>query len=95
MNEPDPEIHQPTRLRIMMLLSGLKAADFKFLATTLGLTDGNLSSHMQRLETAGYVEVAKEFEGRLPRTSFRLSARGKSSLAAYWRAMDAIRSTRP
>ncbi|HUL78804.1 MAG TPA: transcriptional regulator [Vicinamibacteria bacterium] len=92
MNDPDPEIHQPTRLRIMMLLSALKSADFTFLVKTLGLTDGNLSAHMQRLESAGHVKVMKEFEGKVPRTSFRLTPSGRSSLAAYWKTMDAIRS---
>ena len=92
MIDPDPEIHQPTRLRILMLLSGVKSADFTFLAKTLDLTDGNLSSHMQKLESAGHVQVVKEFEGKLPRTSFRLTPGGRSSLATYWRTMDAIRS---
>ena len=49
MLEPDPNIHQPTRLRIMMLLSGVKEADFKFLLSTLGLTNGNLSVQARKL----------------------------------------------
>lgn len=91
MREPDPDIHQPTRLRIMMLLSGLDSADFRFLTATLDLTDGNLSSHVSRLESAGYVEVTKQFEGKLPKTTFRLTKRGRASLAEYWKAMDEIR----
>ncbi len=52
MNELDPTVHQATRLRIMMLLSGVDSADFNFLRTTLGLTNGNLSVHTRRLEEA-------------------------------------------
>ena len=91
MTELDPHVHQPTRLRILMLLSGVESADFVFLLTTLGLTKGNLSSHMSRLEQAGYVEVAKSFDGKIPHTSYRLTARGRSSLNGYWRAIDEIR----
>jgi len=52
--EIDKIIHEPTRLRIMMILAGLEQADFKFLVTTLGLTRGNLNRHMEKLESAGY-----------------------------------------
>jgi DNA-binding MarR family transcriptional regulator len=91
MSELDAAIHQPTRLRIMMLLSGLESADFGFLVSTLGLTNGNLSSHVTRLEQAGYVEVAKSFHGKVPNTSYRLTEAGRRQLAAYWEALDLIR----
>ncbi|MHC4480508.1 MAG: winged helix-turn-helix domain-containing protein [Planctomycetota bacterium] len=91
MPEIDPHIHQPTRLRIMMVLSGLERADFAFLKSTLGLTNGNLSAHMSRLEEAGYVAIEKAFKGKTPHTSYRLTANGRSSLEDYWEAMDAIR----
>ena len=52
MTELDPNVHQPTRLRILMLLSGVASADFNLLRTTLGLSNGNLSAHTQRLEEA-------------------------------------------
>ena len=87
----DPEIHQPVRLRILMLLSGVSGADFVFLRNTLGLTQGNLSSHMSRLESVGYVEVTKTFEGKMPNTTYRLTKLGSARLKAYWEAMDDIR----
>jgi DNA-binding transcriptional ArsR family regulator len=91
MAELDPHIHQPTRLRILMLLSGVDVADFAFLLNTLGLTKGNLSSHMSRLEEAGYVEVTKSFNGKVPNTAYSLTRNGRSSLDEYWRAIDDIR----
>jgi DNA-binding transcriptional ArsR family regulator len=91
----DPNVHQPARLRILMLLSGVDSADFTFLLTTLGLTKGNLSSHMSRLEAASYVEIAKSFEGKIPNTSYSLTPLGRSRLAEYWRAIDEIRAASP
>jgi DNA-binding transcriptional ArsR family regulator len=95
MVELDPNVHQPARLRILMLLSGVDSADFTFLLTTLGLTKGNLSSHMSRLEAASYVEIAKRFEGKMPNTSYSLTPLGRSRLAEYWRALDEIRRSAP
>lgn len=93
MIEPDPNIHQPSRLRIMMLLSGVKEADFKFLLSSLGLTNGNLSVQAGKLEEAGYVAISKSFEGKIPRTRYRLTDLGRERLAAYWQEMDEIRAT--
>lgn len=91
MSEVDPIIHQPTRLRIMMLLSGVQSADFTLLTGALALTKGNLSSHMNQLEKAGYIEVTKAFKGKIPNTSYAITPRGFKQLEAYWRAMDDIR----
>jgi DNA-binding MarR family transcriptional regulator len=93
VTELDAEIHQPTRLRILMLLSGVRSADFSFLLNTLGLTNGNLSAHMTRLEELGYVEVTKKFVGKVPNTEYSLTPRGRERLKAYWQAMDALRAT--
>ncbi len=91
MSELDRIIHEPARLRILTILSGVDAADFNFLLNTLGLTKGNLSSHMDKLEKAGYVEVDKRFNGRVPHTEFTITAGGRDALDGYWRALDAIR----
>jgi DNA-binding MarR family transcriptional regulator len=91
MSDLDPVIHQPTRLRLLMALSGVEQADFVFLQSSLGLTQGNLSTHMAKVEEAGYVEVTKSFENRVPKTRFRLTAVGRRRLQAYWAALDAIR----
>jgi len=93
MMELDPEVHQPTRLRILMLLSGVRTADFSFLLKTLGLTKGNLSAHMTRLEEVGYVQVTKKFVGKVPNTNYCLTPRGRDSLKVYWQAMDALRGS--
>jgi len=91
MDELDPVIHQPTRLRIMMLLSGIREADFTFLLKTLCLTNGNLSIHTRKLEDAEYIETTKSFQGRMPRTTYRLTELGRARLREYWDALDAIR----
>ena len=89
----DRVIHEPARLRILMLLSGVDEADFKFLLSTLGMTKGNLSSHMDRLEQAGYVKILKGFNGKVTRTRYRMTEDGNEALARYWRELDEIRAT--
>ena len=74
-----------------MLLSGAESADFNFLLSTLGLTRGNLSSHVDRLEQAGYVRVTKSFNGKMPHTEYRLAAAGRKALKAYWQGLEKIR----
>ena len=74
-----------------MILAGLEQADFKFLVTTLGLTRGNLSSHMDKLESAGYLKVKKSFKGKVPNTSYQLTPEGSKALARYWENLDAVR----
>jgi DNA-binding HxlR family transcriptional regulator len=74
-----------------MILSGVESTDFTFLQQTLGLSKGNLSTHMARLEEKGYVKVTKSFRGKMPHTSYSLAGKGKAGLAAYWRAIDDIR----
>lgn len=75
-----------------MVLSGIDVADFNFLLTALGLTRGNLSSHMDRLEKAGYVAIEKGYNGKIPRTEYRLTEVGHAALRRYWSAIDAIRA---
>ena len=87
----DRVIHEPARLRILMILCGVDVADFGFLLSTLGLTRGNISSHMDRLERAGYVTVRKSFNGKIPHTDYSLTEFGRKALADYWTALDQIR----
>ena len=87
----DRVIHEPVRLRILSILTGVDTADFKFLLSTLELSRGNLSSHMDKLERAGFVEVQKGFNGRVPHTNFRITDDGRKGLAEYWVALDQIR----
>jgi DNA-binding MarR family transcriptional regulator len=89
--EFDKIIHEPTRLRIMMILAGLEEGDFNFLVTTLGLTRGNLSNHVEKLESAGYLNVKRSFKGKVRNTSYQLTQKGCSALARYWENIDAVR----
>ncbi len=89
--EIDKVIHGPARLRIMMILSGVEQVDFNFLLTTLNLTRGNLSRHMEKLESAGYLKVHKSFKGKMPNTSYQLTQEGSKALAQYWKNLDAVR----
>ena len=86
----DRVVHEPVRLSAMAHLSLVKRADFLFLMHELGVTQGNLSQHMSKLEEAGYLECSKSFEGRLPRTSFRLTAEGRGALGRYLDHMEAL-----
>ena len=79
----DRTIHAPARLMILAFLSGVESADFTFLMNQTGLTRGNLSSHLSKLEEAGYISVEKEFVDRIPRTLIRLTGDGRSAVGVY------------
>ncbi len=85
----DRLIHEPARYHIMALLYVLESADFLFLRNQTGMTDGNLSSHLARLEKAGYLQVKKEFLGKKPHTMLELTLAGRRALDAYRAAMHA------
>jgi DNA-binding MarR family transcriptional regulator len=89
--EIDKIIHEPARLRIMMILAGVEQADFSFLVTTLGLTRGNLNRHMEKLESAGYLKVKRSFKGKIRNTTYQLTQKGSKALAQHWENLDAIR----
>jgi DNA-binding MarR family transcriptional regulator len=86
----DRLIHEPARLMILALLYVVESADFTFLMHQSGLTWGNLSSHMSKLEEAGYIEVEKEFVGRKPRTMLRLTEEGRAAFREYRQSMKQI-----
>jgi DNA-binding transcriptional ArsR family regulator len=92
MNEIDRLVHEPARLRILALLSGAKEADFIFLQRETGLTKGNLSSHLAKLEEGGYVEIEKTFRGKIPLTVVRLTQDGLRAFRQYRRAMEGLLS---
>lgn len=83
LTEIDRAIHEPARLLLLAQLSGAESADFLFLLRQTGLTKGNLSAHLRKLEDAGYVDVEKTFVDRLPLTVFRLTDAGKEALQTY------------
>jgi len=86
----DKLIHEPARLMIMALLYVVERADFTFLMNQTGLTWGNLSSHMTKLEDAGYIEVEKEFKGKRPNTMLHLTGQGESAFKAYRLSMKSM-----
>jgi DNA-binding transcriptional ArsR family regulator len=90
MTDLDRVIHEPARLRIVALLVGAKEADFLWLLRETGLTRGNLSSHLAKLEEAGYVEIEKSFRGKIPLTIVRLSSTGRRAFQDYKRAMKGL-----
>lgn len=91
MKEIDRMVHEPARLRILMVLSGGEWADFASLCRLLELTRGNLSTHASQLEQSGYIRVDKSIIGRMPHTQYRLTAKGRKAIDRYWAAMDSIR----
>ena len=84
----DAVIHAPARLQIMMQLFVLDGADATFLLNRTGLTWGNLSTHISKLEEAAYVTVDKTFQGRKPRTMIRLTAKGRRAFQDYREKMQ-------
>lgn len=79
----DRTLHEPARLQIMAHLYILEAADFLFLLRRTGLTKGNLSSHVRKLEEAGYVAVEKKFVDRHPVTTYALTGAGRVAFSTY------------
>lgn len=91
----DRLIHERLRLAIVSALAVNPTLTFNELKKLLGATDGNLSVHARRLEEAGYLECRKSFEGRVPRTEYRLTGTGRVALERYLSHMEGlIRTTR-
>lgn len=84
-------VHEPARLAILTVLSACESADFTFVRAATGLTAGNLSVQITRLEEAGLVTVEKVIEKRRTLTTVSLSSKGKDELSAYWRGMERLR----
>lgn len=87
----DKLVHEPARLALLTALSGCAEADFTFLQRLVGLTQGNLGSHLARLEDAGLVEISRGFAGRQPRTRVRLTDGGREALDAHWASLERLR----
>ena len=88
-------IHEPTRLMIMTQLYVVESADFLFLQNQLKMTPGNLSSHLSKLEDAGYVEIVKEFIERKPHTALRLTQTGKHAFKDYRKNLKQVFNDMP
>jgi DNA-binding MarR family transcriptional regulator len=94
---PEPElvldrlIHEPGRLAILTVLASVRDADFLFLLRATGLTKGNLSSHLAKLEDAGLVAIEKRFIRKKPNTNVALTDAGKERIARHWEQLDQLR----
>jgi DNA-binding MarR family transcriptional regulator len=86
----DKLIHEPARFNIMAHLYVVESADFLFLMRQTGLTRGNLSSHMSKLEAVGYIKVVKEFLNKKPHTMLSLSDQGRSAFQDYRESMKRV-----
>ena len=86
-SEIDRVIHEPGRLIIATLLYAVERADFLYMLHETGMNKGTLSSHLSRLEEAGYVEIAKTFRGKVPQTLLRLTPSGRKALQRYRRKL--------
>lgn len=81
----DRIIHEPARLLIVAMLSSVESADFTYLLRETGLTRGNLSAHLSRLEEAGYLQIDKSFRGKVPLTTCSLTEAGHKAFRTYRR----------
>ena len=86
----DRIIHEPARLMILAYLYVVESADFLFLMRQTGLTGGNLSSHLSKLEAAGYVAIEKKFVDKIPRTLLRLTDKGREAFRVYRQSMKQV-----
>jgi DNA-binding MarR family transcriptional regulator len=91
----DKLVHEPARFMIMANLYVVEGADFMFLMRRTGLTFGNLSSHLTKLEAAGYVRIEKGFVGRKPRTMVRLTKKGRTAFDGYRAGMERMLDSVP
>jgi DNA-binding transcriptional ArsR family regulator len=89
----DRLVHDPARLSILTALSACERADFLFLLRITGLTKGNLSSHLSKLEEAGLVEIEKRFVGKKTQTLARLSDAGRRTIETYWKEIEELRES--
>jgi len=86
----DRVIHEPARLMIMTVLYAVNEADFLYLQRECGFTQGNLSSHLGKLESAGYVQIEKMFKGKYPLTVCSLTPKGRAAFEEYAQKISAV-----
>ncbi len=94
MTELDRVIHEPARLLIVTMLATVVEADFLYLLQATELTKGNLSTHLAKLEEAGYVEIEKAFRGKIPLTLARLTREGLAAFQSYRKEMAELLKVR-
>jgi DNA-binding transcriptional ArsR family regulator len=87
----DRLIHDPSRLAILTALQYVQSADFLFLQQVTGMTPGNLSQHLAKLEEGSLLEIEKQFVGKKPHTRIRLSSEGRNAIKHHWKKLEALR----
>jgi DNA-binding MarR family transcriptional regulator len=91
INDLDRIIHEPARLAVLTVLYACQQADFTFLQRATGLTNGNLSAHLSKLEAAELVEITKQFVGKRPQTLISLTVSGRKQVGQHWRQLEGLR----
>lgn len=86
----DQTIHSPARLMVLTYLYVVESADYVYLLRLTGLTWGNLSTHLTKLEEAGYIEIHKEFKGKKPHTIINLTQNGRMAFKKYKKSMQKV-----
>jgi DNA-binding MarR family transcriptional regulator len=89
-NELDPLVHGQIRLASLSLLIGAEEADFGYLKDHVGATDGNLSIHLSKLETAGYIRVKKHFVDKKPQSLYRITEKGRAAFLNYVETLKSL-----
>lgn len=93
INELDRLVHEPARLAILTVLSACEETDFVFLQRATGLTNGNLSAHLSKLEDAGLIEITKRFLDKKPQTLVSLTTIGRDQITLHWYRLEELRNT--
>jgi DNA-binding MarR family transcriptional regulator len=86
----DQVIHAPARLMVLTYLYVVESVDFVFLKNMTGLTWGNLSTHLTKLEEAGYIAINKEFKGKKPHTTISLTRQGRTAFREYKKSLQQV-----
>jgi len=84
-------IHEPARLAILTALSVCKSTDFTYLQRLTGLTQGNLSGHLSKLEEAGYLVITKQISGKRPLTTISITPSGRQAIESHWAGLERLR----
>jgi DNA-binding transcriptional ArsR family regulator len=88
--EIDKLLHEPARLKIMSNIYTTNSTDFLLLKKQTGLSSGNLSAHLIKLEKAGYVSIQKKFKGRRPHTTLKITKKGKEAFSSYKKKLISV-----
>ena len=89
----DKLIHEPSRLAILTALSACESADFLSLRRLTGMSDGNLSVHLSKLEEAGLVNIQKQYVAKKPNTQIKITKKGLAAIRRHWEQLTAIKKS--